>query len=416
MVSRNILLLCVCAFGCSGTDAAHDATAIDAAERGLDAQVEQDAQVERDAHVEQDAQSPDAEVGVDAAAPADATLGDDAASAADARVGDAATPVTTLSGLPFDTWSLVPMPGAVCGNGSTAPLGVNPHEGATELLVVISGGGLCWDLDSCFVRDLSIHVHEDYPTERFAPERSFAMGRVGWDNRSAPDNPFRNAHLVFVPYCTGDAHGGNAMRAYDPADATRIVHHRGGTNMQHFVDAMGATWPSLTSIRVVGRSSGGVGVQLNWGRFADRWPEADLALLADCGPLAAPDPARYAAWRSAWNLDTPPGCPTCTTTFAAYDDYFDARYPESRFALIATLRDATLRSLWNLPDFAPAMNTLVTEHLDGNETTRYFIVDSSAHGPMLDLAATLHAPDGTLLADWLQAWLSGDARWHNTRP
>ena len=316
--------------------------------------------------------------------------------------------------LPPNVWSFVPVPGAVCGNGSPYSVGVNPRPGAREVLFIVMGGGACWDADTCFTRGAATHVAENYTRATFDGERAL-VSMVGWDDRAAATNPFREAHLVFVPYCTGDLHAGDSVRTYAGAPGGARIHHRGAVATQAYVDAARAAWPELAEVRVIGFSAGGFGAQLNWNRYADAWPGADLALLADSAPLLQPPAALYATWRSNWAMQTPRDCTECATTLAAYDDYFDARYPDSRLGLLATTRDSVLATFWQTPDPAPLLTTLVDDHLADNPTTRYFIVDSDAH-VIFGAAFVLRAADGTLLLDWLAGWLENDARFRSVRP
>jgi hypothetical protein len=328
---------------------------------------------------------------------------------------DDAGPATGLDDLPAGAWSYVPIAGAVCGNGSPMAVGVNPHAGATELLVVMMGGGACWDAQTCFVMNTATHVHEDYTRAIFDMERGGFSTATGWDDRAAPLNPFREASIVFVPYCTGDLHAGDAVQDYPGAPSGQRVHHRGAVNTQRILDAVRGAWPAFARVRVIGFSAGGYGTQLNWGRFADAWPDAELALLADSAPLLQPSTAQYATWRAAWNMETPTDCTDCASTFSAYDDYFDARYPASRLGLMATTHDNVITAFWGIADISPLYGPLLAT-LDDNDTTRYFVVESDHH-VILGEAATLRSADGTLLFDWLLGWLENDrARFHDTAP
>jgi len=338
-------------------------------------------------------------------------IGDGGAS--DAGAVDVDAGAVSLAGLPGDAWSFVPVPGAVCGNGSTAAIGVSPHPGATELLIFMAGGGACWDADTCFARSAATHIAEDYTRAMFDEERAI-LAAVGWDDRAAAANPFRASHIVYLPYCSGDLHAGDSVQSYVPSDPTRRVHHRGAVNTQRYVDAMRAAWPELQQVRVIGLSAGGYGAQLNWGRFADAWPDAALSILADGAPLAQPDAPLYATWRASWNLFTPAGCTGCVTSFPAYDDHFDAAYPSSRFGLVTTTGDAVLSGYWGVSDFPVRVNGAL-DVLDDNATTRYFAVDSDHH-VILGESTTLRGSDGTLLLDWVVGWFADDTRWHNVRP
>ena len=326
---------------------------------------------------------------------------------------DARLPALSLTDLPNDTWSYVPVPGAVCGNGSQAVIGVNPHAGASELLVIMQGGGACWNKANCIDDPEAAHINEDYTRAIFNSELG-TIRMLSWDDRSAALNPFRTSTIVYVPYCTGDLHAGDAEQVYDPAMPAQITHHRGGHNIELFLDAMSSAWPGLAQIRVVGFSAGGYGTQLNWGRFADTWPSAQLSLLADCAPFVELDPTLYQEMRTRWNLYTPAGCTACATSFTAYDDFFNTAYPTSRFGLLATTRDRVLTHFFSESDMPGRVRTLLTD-LNDNTTTRYFVLDTDVH-VIMTAAAVVRSADGTLLLDWLLGWLNNTPVWHNTRP
>lgn len=330
----------------------------------------------------------------------------------DAPASDAGGSID-LNDAPADAWSFVRIPGAVCGNGSPAGIGVHRHPGATEVVIVVQGGGACWDAESCFTTMSASHVAEDYTDAMFVEERAVITG-AGWDDRSNALNPFRAAHLVYVPYCTGDIHGGDAVQTYPGAPAP--VHHRGSADFALFLTAMHAAWPELTTVRAIGFSAGGYGLQLQWGTLATTWPDAELSLLADCSPMAEPDAALYATWRASWNMITPSGCTACASSLTAYDEHFDAAFPDVRFGLLATRSDAVVTAFWQVDDFPARFDTLL-DTLEDNDTTRFFAVESDHHVILGELG-TLVGADGTTLADWVVGgWLENDpARWRNVRP
>ena len=290
---------------------------------------------------------------------------------------------------------------------------IRDSAGATDLLVIMAGGGACWNRANCIDDPEASHINEDYTRSIFNSELG-TIRMLSWDDRSAALNPFRNATIVYVPYCTGDLHAGDAEQVYDPAMPRRVTHHRGGRNMELFLGAMSAAWPSLAQIRVVGFSAGGYGTQLNWGRFAEAWPRAQLSLLADCAPMVELNPTLYQEIRARWNLYTPAGCTACTTSFSGYDNHFNAAYPDSRFGLVATTRDRILSHFFSETDMPGRVRTLTTA-LGSNATTRYYVLDTDVH-VLMTTAAVVRSSDGTLLLDWLVGWLNNDARFHNTRP
>ena len=68
--------------------------------------------------------------------------------------------------------------------------------------------------------------------------------------RDRPNNPFRDATFVYVPYCTGDMHSGNTTHEYQykyqlaDAPKTTTVHFAGSTNIDAYLAYLVAHYPN----------------------------------------------------------------------------------------------------------------------------------------------------------------------------
>ena len=91
-------------------------------------------------------------------------------------------------------------------------------------------------------------------------------------------NPFADYSVVYVPYCTGDAHLGNTTTEYAPG---LTVHHKGYVNGTAALDYVAATAPGATEVVVVGESAGSIAAPLYAGLVSDRLPDARITVLAD---------------------------------------------------------------------------------------------------------------------------------------
>jgi hypothetical protein len=216
-----------------------------------------------------DAGEPDAG-DVDAGEP---DAGDPDAGAADAGASDAGAPLVT----PVGTWTWVPVPGSECASGATAGLGINRAASDDDLFLFLQGGGACWNQGTCVPsllqfgpvcdygtvclldvpggqKPTAVYVtHPDpfpadgggaFPTELAGIARSAAL------DRTRADNPFKDATFVFVPYCTGDLHGGRAEKTFqykyglfDPTSTYR-VHFSGAKNMDAYLAKLRVTFPA----------------------------------------------------------------------------------------------------------------------------------------------------------------------------
>jgi hypothetical protein len=75
------------------------------------------------------------------------------ADAASHATSDAPHDAASASGpisAPDDTWTWVDFPESRCASGTATGIGVNPHAGATQVMVFFEGGGWCSDGTTCW--------------------------------------------------------------------------------------------------------------------------------------------------------------------------------------------------------------------------------------------------------------------------
>jgi Pectinacetylesterase len=127
---------------------------------------------------------------------------------------------------------------------------------------------------------------------------------VGPFDRARATNPFRASTYVFIPYCTGDLHGGSHVATYQALD-TRTYHHVGRLNAVVYLARLAATWPRPSRVVVSGTSAGGFGATLNYDLFRAAFPDAKAALVDDAGPFlegeGIPSGVR-GPWFESWHL------------------------------------------------------------------------------------------------------------------
>jgi hypothetical protein len=395
--------------GKGGSDAATDAGAppSDAAVSALDA-------------AGADALAPDASphdaAALDGAPPADAAPLD-AAPPPDAAADDAAVPAGDPFAAPDRTWTWIDVAGTTCDDGSSTGVGVNLVPGAPGVVVVLNGGGLCWDYQTCFV--LNTAAHGPVGSPQFA---AMAQGFAGTIlDRDLAGNPFAAWSLVFVPYCTGDAHAGDRDASYtDAGGGAHLFRHRGRANLRGILPRLAATAPAGTPVAVVGLSVGGMGAVLDHGLFRQVLPGRPLAILDDSGPLLIGDAvpadlrqAFYASWGLDW-LDAE--CPACRDDLGAVHDELAARFPDDRTALIDSQQDQVMRSFFrqDAGTFQAALGALVT-HLDTLPGRHAFVRTGQGH-VALGQPAAVQAVDGAPLLPWIAQWLTADPAWTTHGP
>lgn len=113
-----------------------------------------------------------------------------------------------------------------------------------ELVVFHSGGGACWEDNTCGSAIVSQYVPTVRATyfPKILGDATSLDAAKGIFDAANPENPYAQASKVFIPYCTGDVGWGNLDTTYHTPPtftqppfslpATYVVHHRGYANIR----------------------------------------------------------------------------------------------------------------------------------------------------------------------------------------
>jgi hypothetical protein len=96
---------------------------------------------------------------------------------------------------PDKTWQRIEVPESICRDGSPGAFFVNLNRASKKVMIDLEGGGGCYDAQTC------------------AGNPSAAVQSPGVDgvfDRGNPQNPVADWSFVYVPYCSGDQHMGDA--------------------------------------------------------------------------------------------------------------------------------------------------------------------------------------------------------------
>jgi hypothetical protein len=356
---------------------------------------------------------------------ADALSGDAGASGnSDAKSNDG-SPGGSLDGgvdaprtdFPAQTWSWVPIEGAVCGNGSGTGMGVNVPgtRQRDSLLIYLMGGGACWDALTCFVLRAASHLETGYGLNQFAADHAVVTD-TGFLVRgdSAPPSLATTSWVLF-PYCTGDLHAGHSVRAYNPLEPARLVHHRGGDNIELYLRRLRQEFPDVKTIWLSGSSAGGFGAALNFDRVQTAFPAAEVHLLVDSAQQITPGQGRWPVMRDAWAMKFAPTCLGCSEGLPAVVGYLARIFPESRLALMAYEQDQTLATFWGYSgaEVQAATNALLAAQYT-RPNTKYLLLPGSKHVALAEYKTTVTST-GKPLKTWIEEWATGDPAWASAR-
>lgn len=333
---------------------------------------------------------------------------------------DAGQPITA----PEKVWTWIPFPAARCANNSPTGIGININKTSPRLLIYIKGGGACWDHDTCNKKPtLSVDL-DGYDAKKFSAVKWQSFGIF---DRGDKANTFADWSYVFVPYCTGDFHGGVQ---YSKATGK---HHVGHLNMARYLARLRATFPGATQVLLAGSSAGGFGTLMNYHQVQAAFAGAPVDLLDDSGPMldeAYLKPKLQGAMYSAWGLAQamPPGCAKCKT--GHMDDlvaYLAGAHPKRRFGLISSREDAIVRlyfahgytpkkAFMPAADFRKGLDHLADKVMAPYANWRVYYVPGSRHGFLNETTLDVTSVSKTKLRDWIADMVSGKAGWTSVRP
>ena len=244
------------------------------------------------------------------------------------------TAVELLDPPPME-WTYFEVPGTRCMNGSPAGFGISHNPNSSNVMIYLEGGGACFN-DTCDFTAFNI---------------PFIPPSDGIFSRSNSNNPVKDWTMIYVPYCTGDIHAGDAEKQL----GGQLRQFRGYSNITRYLEL----WvPSFATERVLltGISAGGFGAALNASQVARAYgDEVELTVIDDSGPPLSNDvipPCLQTLFRETWNLDGTvlAECPACDPNDFATGllDHVLTTHPNVRFGLFSNTADQIIRTSWDL--------------------------------------------------------------------
>jgi len=326
---------------------------------------------------------------------------------------EVAQPLETPEGV----WTWFDQPGSACSDGSETGFAVNRGT-SDDVLVVFMGGGACWDFNTCFLLNLATKG----PFQKAQFDGIAAQASAGVLDRSDTANPYRTWSQVFVPYCTGDLHGGERVASYTAGGLTNAWHHTGAVNARLLLARVAATFPAPGHLVVSGLSAGGFGATLQYAAFRAAFKAGTSQLVDDSGPFLVGDgipPGHRSAWFTQWRLDmlVDPICgQDCKSNLAAFYPKLAARFPNDRMALVSSVQDEVISAYFLIlqPFFELEIRKLATQVLAPLSNWRTFLIAGSSHTTLGSPAS--FTSGGVDLRTWLTRMVAGEATWTSLAP
>lgn len=323
---------------------------------------------------------------------------------------DTANPTTSVDAA--GVWETVTAPAdCMCSDGSEFTYFVRRAD-PTKVVFFLEGGGACFSAETC------------------NPDSNTYKRTVGYEGGFGSDgapsgifdfanlmNPFADYSFVFVPYCTGDVHIGNATTDY--GDGV-VVEHKGFVNGSNALSAMATLFPDATELVVTGESAGSVPTPLYAGMASDLLPDARITVLAD-GSGAYPDiPGINAAIGSSWGtMDAVPDWPENegvtpeTWSFPGLFVKAGTHDPDITFARHDYAFDQTqtfFAGLAGIPadDLVSLIDQNETQVEAGGVTLWSYITPGSSHTVLHTDNFYTETVNDVLLVDWVTALVNGE--------
>lgn len=242
-------------------------------------------------------------------------------------------------------WVWLPRDDTQCRDGSTTGIGVRLLPDATAVMIYLQGGGACYDAESCAQNTNTPIAGKSFSRDDFA-DWVATLGDQGVFNTTNPANPVARWNHVYVPYCTGDLHGGTITQGVVPgvAGPQRFVGYR---NLENILKVVAPYFRNAEDVALIGASAGGAGVLINYPQVVEAFGGRSVAALIDSAPVIPESAIKTSCFQrkliDTFGLALPARCPECANPkkggLLNMYGYLSRMYPRGRFAFASADAD-----------------------------------------------------------------------------
>jgi len=241
-------------------------------------------------------------------------------------------------------WVWIPREDIVCRDGSKSGVGVRLLPDAKAVMIYLQGGGACYDAKSCGQNANAPIAGENFSHQKF-DEWARLLGNQGVFNTRNPSNPVARWNHVYVPYCTGDLHGGNNKASIPGVPGEQQF--AGYNNVQNVLKLLVPYFKDAEDVALVGASAGGFGVLINYPQVVEAFGGRSVAALVDSAPIIPESAIKTSCFQrkviDTFNLQLPNRCPECADPSKGgllnLYSYLSSAYPHGRYALASADAD-----------------------------------------------------------------------------
>lgn len=316
-------------------------------------------------------------------------------------------------------WTWRDIPGSMCANGEQTGIAMNVGTG-TELVIFLMGGGACWDEATCALGTAS-NLEKGYTKEIFEADLAGDLGDLlkgSFYDRDVPENPYRNATLIFVPYCTGDVFSGDAEQQFLLSQKT--MHYAGRRNIDAMLKVVVPEFKEVTKVTFSGASAGGFGAAINYWRVKEAFGKTPVDLIDDSGPpFEESQIPLMPLWRHAWNLSgaLPPDCNACQDDIGEVPAYYSKKFPSDHFAYLSHDLDPVISLFFAtpIPIWTARLNEM-NDRIAQLPNARFYVAGGLEHTMLAKLTTASGDKDSVPLSRFLTQLDTSSPQWANVSP
>lgn len=322
----------------------------------------------------------------------------------------------TATAVAADWETIEPGGETVCSQGTPFRFYVREAD-PQRLLIFFNGGGACYSAETC-----AVGREGDAPTYRVDATAEWGNDpRVhsGVFDLAHPENPLREWSQVFVSYCTGDVHLGDAEQVYVREDGSEFtLQHRGMVNARVALEHVFERFAAPGKVMVAGGSAGAIASPVMLAEVADAYPDARLLHFAGGGfGYRMPPPVQL--WRHWGTIDALRG-PVAAggfteETMTLVDPYLAVgkALPEVTFHIFDHAYDAIQEGWQRLlgypADLLPGLDANLADLRETLPNVRSFVARGEFHTLLRYDELYTHVTNGVRAVDWVAAIARGEA-------
>jgi len=242
-------------------------------------------------------------------------------------------------------WVWIPRDDTFCRDGSTTGIGARLLPDAKAVMIYLQGGGACYDAQSCAENKNAPIAGDNFSRDKFQSWVD-TLGNQGVFNTTNPENPIARWNHIYIPYCTGDLHGGARINV-DVPGVTGKQQFVGYGNLQNDLKVLAPYFRNAEDVALMGASAGGFGVLVNYPQVVEAFGGRSVAALVDSAPIIPESAIRTSCFETkliqTFQLQLPENCPQCADPgkggLIGIYNYLSQTYPQGRFAFASADAD-----------------------------------------------------------------------------